>query len=347
VALAARGLLLALSFACAGAHAQGPYAWQVPPGFPIPAVPVENPQTDEKVALGARLFADTRLSVNSRYACASCHQRSLAYTDGRALAQGATGQLVRRSAMSLTNVAYNVSFTWADPGVKSLEAQMRTPLFNQHPLEMGFSGALLRARLQPDAALRAQFAAAFPREAPTISAVHVIKAIAAYERTLISGASDFDRHLFGDGPLSEAAKRGMDLFFSTRIGCAQCHAGLNFSGPWRYQSHIPKAALFANNGLHEPGDIKDVGLAAVTHRAGDVGKFRVPTLRNIALTAPYMHDGSLPTLRSVIEHYERAPTRALADPRLRQFHLSESEGDDLIAFLESLTDREFVADLTH
>lgn len=295
-----------------------------------------------KVALGRRLFFETRLSVTGRYSCASCHRPQLAFTDGRAHAQGATGQRVRRSAMSLTNVAYNSVFTWGSSKVRSLESQMHQPLFNQHPVEMGLKGdGMAVVALDADADYRRLFAAAFPRDPKPLTMDHIIKAIASFERTLISGRSPFDRYIYDDdrSALSESAQRGMALFYSARVGCVQCHSGINFSGAIVYQGHQARA-LFANNGLH---DVDDEGLMEVTHRATDRGKFRVPTLRNVALTAPYMHDGSLSSLDAVLDHYSagghRSPSK---DARVRPFVLSQTERTDLLAFLASLTDRDFV-----
>jgi cytochrome c peroxidase len=263
-----------------------------------------------KVALGRRLFFETRLSTSGRYSCASCHRPEIAFTDGRAHAQGATGESVRRSAMSLANVAYNPAFTWGSDKVRSLEAQMCQPLFNEHPVEMGVKkdGATVVKALSGDANYRTQFAAAFPGQPEPLSMRHIIESIASFERTLISGRSPFDRYVFDDDQtaLSSPAKRGMVLFYSARIGCAQCHSGINFTG-------------------------------------ADMGKFKVPTLRNVALTAPYMHDGSLPNLEAVLDHYVRGGHKnPLRDPRVRLFRLSQTERQDLLEFLKSLTDREFV-----
>jgi cytochrome c peroxidase len=305
-----------------------------------------------KVALGRRLFFETRLSSSGRYSCASCHRPQIAFTDGRAHAQGATGELVRRGAMSLTNVAYNPAFTWSSDKVRSLEAQMRQPLFNEHPVEMGLekNGTAAVNALTADPSYGAQFAAAFPGDAEPFSMQHIIEAIASFERTLISGRSPFDRYVFNDdrAALSESAKRGMALFYSTRVGCAQCHSGINFTGAIVYEGHTEARALFANTGLYDLDGrgaypSSDRGLIEVTHRAADMGKFKVPTLRNVALTAPYMHDGSLPNLDAVLDHYVRGGHKnALQDRRVRPFILSETERVDLLEFLASLTDREFV-----
>jgi cytochrome c peroxidase len=308
--------------------------------------------SDQKVALGRHLFFETRLSATAQYSCASCHRPQLAFTDGRARAQGATGETVRRGAMTLTNVAYNIAYTWASSDVRSLESQMRQPLFSEHPLEMGLKseGASVVKLLSRDNSYLAQFAAAFPDDPNPLNMDHIIKAIACFERTLISGRSPFDRYIYEDdrNAISEPAKRGMALFYSARVGCAQCHSGINFAGPMRYAGHTVEKAVFANTGLYNTDrrgayPRMDQGLIEVTHRAEDMGKFRVPTLRNVALTAPYMHDGSLPTLNDVLDHYVRGGHQnPRQDPRVRPFSLSEAERADLLAFLNSLTDRNFV-----
>ncbi|HEY0801370.1 MAG TPA: MbnH family di-heme enzyme [Steroidobacteraceae bacterium] len=313
-------------------------------------MPADNPMSAEKVALGRRLFFETRLSTTGRYSCSSCHQPELAFTDGRAHALGATGESVRRGVMSLTNVAYNAAFTWGSAKVRSLESQMRQPLFNEHPVEMGLTGdggSAVNA-ISMDPTYGVQFAAAFPGDA--ISMDHIIKAIAAFERTLVSGRSPFDRYVFDDDreAMSEPAKRGMALFYSARVGCVQCHSGLNFSGPMIYEGHAVNEALFANTGLYDidgRGSYpkSDRGLIEVTHRGADMGKFRVPTLRNVALTAPYMHDGSLSSLEDALDHYVRGGHKSpRQDLRIRPFTLSAAERADLLAFLDSLTDTEFV-----
>lgn len=328
------------------------FDWQLPAGFPLPVVPADNPMSAAKVALGRRLFFDSRLSSTGHYSCATCHRQELAFTDGRAQALGATGESVRRGAMTLTNVAYNPAFTWASAKVLTLESQMRQPLFNERPVEMGLKGDAKTAldALAADPSYPQDFRAAFPDDPSPMNIDHVIKAIASFERTLISGRSAFDRYIFDDdrAALSDSAKRGMALFYSERLRCAQCHSGINFSGPVRFAQHDHVDALFANNGLYNEDEHgaypkSDRGLIEVTHRSADMGKFRVPTLRNVALSAPYMHDGSLPTLDAVLDHYIRGGRRnPHQDSRIRPLDLSESERADLRTFLESLTDRDFV-----
>jgi cytochrome c peroxidase len=307
--------------------------------------------SEPKVELGARLFCEPRLSVTGTQACASCHQPERAYTDGRARATGATGTPTRHSAPSLANVAYEIAYSWNNPGVQTLEQQMREPLFGEHPIELGLSGRQLQlaALLSADERYRQLFAAAFPGEPRPVTIGHVIKAIAAFERTLISGRSAFDRYVFDDehSALSASARRGMALFYSARAGCAQCHAGLNFAGPLRYQGHVPSSAAYANTGLYNLDGrgaypAGDRGLVEFTGRGADTGRFRVPTLRNVALTAPYMHDGSIATLSAVIEHYNAGARQRFVDPRIRPLQLLAAEKSDLLAFLDSLTDTRFV-----
>lgn len=315
----------------------------------------------QKVELGRRLFREPHLSITGRYACINCHLPALAYSDGRAEALGALGDHTRRSAMSLSNVAYNAAYTWGDATADSLESQMRQPLFNEHPIELGLHNreAQVVEWLTSDASYRLAFAESFADDAVPVSMDNVVKAIAAYERTLISGRAAFDHYVFDDDhdALSASAKRGMALFYSDRVGCGQCHSGINFDGPPRFKGHEQVKALFANTGLYSVDGRggyppSDLGLFEVTHKKTDIGKFRVPTLRNIALTAPYMHDGSIATLADVIAHYAQGGRQLpggpstrnhLVDRRIHAFKISPEEEDDLIAFLESLTDPQFVS----
>jgi cytochrome c peroxidase len=303
--------------------------------------------SDAKVALGCRLFFETRLSVTNTYSCASCHRPELAFTDGRALAVGAKGDTMHRGAMTLTNVAYNPAFTWASSSVVTLERQMEQPLFNEHPLEMGLKRddpALLEwlGQQEPYAAA---FKQSFPQEAGPITVPNVLKAIASYERTLISGRSAFDRYVYDDdrAAFAEGARRGMKLFYSERSGCSHCHFGLNFSGSIAQRGKPRPRALFANNGSAVKSD---EGLSVETKQSQDRGRFRVPTLRNIALTAPYMHDGRFATLEDVIEHYvaggRHAESIGVVDSQIRKLELSADEKSDLVEFLKNLTDQQFV-----
>lgn len=302
--------------------------------------------SEHKVVLGCRLFFETRLSVTHTYSCASCHRPELAFTDGRALAIGSKGDTMHRGAMTLTNVAYNPAFTWASGSVVTLERQMEQPLFNEHPLEMGLKrddGELLGWLTQQET-YAAAFRKSFSKEAEPITIPNLLKAIASFERTLISGRSPFDRYVYDDdrAAFSESARRGMRLFYSDRSNCASCHFGVNFSGPIVQLGKPPPPVLFANNGSAVQGD---EGLFVESKRKNDRGRFRVPTLRNIALTAPYMHDGRFATLEQVIEHYvaggKHAGSVGVVDSQIRPLDLSAEEKSDLVEFLKNLTDAQF------
>jgi cytochrome c peroxidase len=221
------------------------------------------------------------------------------------------------------NVAYQASLGWRDAGVTTLEQQMRGPLFNVHPPELGLAGheAAVERGLSADDAMRSAFAAAFPGEGAPVSVDNAIRAIAAYERTLLSASSPFDRYVFsGDSAaLTDAQKRGMDIFFSDRGGCARCHGGINFAGDWVDRDHPISRAVFADTGT---------GVSV-----------RVPTLRNLVATAPYLHDGRFATLDAVLDHYEELAADARADVRLQRPPLTSAERAELRAFLESLSDR--------
>jgi cytochrome c peroxidase len=319
-----------------------------------------------KVKLGRHLFYDTRLSGNETFACAGCHSQERAFTDGRNRALGSTGQIHPRGAMSLTNVAFNATLGWADPTLKTLEAQARVPMFNENPVELGLARREeeMLERLRTVLQYRHLFTGAFPGEADPFTLSNVLRALASFERTLISGSSPYDRLTFQDEQeaLTASARRGMQLYFSDRIPCSKCHGGFNFSGPVRFEGAKEPKARFHNTGLYNvdgsgavPPD--NPGLAEHTGRRRDQGRFRAPTLRNIAVTAPYMHDGSIATLEHVINHYARGG-RIIKDgplagdgrlsPRkselLEGFEIDAEERADLVAFLASLTDEGFLRD---
>jgi cytochrome c peroxidase len=320
--------ILALGVALV-ATSSAAYEWHLPRGFPTPAVPADNPMSSAKVALGRRLFFEPRLSVTGHYSCASCHEPTKAFSDGRALAVGAAGDALSHSAMSLVNVAYNISYGWTKPELQSLEAQMLEPLLNEHPVELGLAGrqSSVCDLLAAEPTYRAAFAQVFAQTAQPVTFENLVKAIAAFERTLIYGNSPFDRYVFSGEheAISAQAKRGMQLFYSSRTGCGSCHSGLNFEGNWRDAQGQTGKPGFADN--------------ATSDRP-----MRVPTLRNIALTAPYMHDGRFATLDAVLDHYARAAERHRGDARLRSFNLSGGERADLIAFLNALTDSDLPCD---
>jgi cytochrome c peroxidase len=307
------------------------FASRLPRWFPVPKVPVDNPLTEAKVELGRFLFYDPQLSGNGTFSCATCHQQALAFTDGLARAIGSTGGIHPRSSMSLANVVYNASFGWEDRRW-SLESQMEVPMTNEHPVEMGLKGHEdeVLARFQIDRAYQERFRAAFPGEDSPVALPNIVKAIASFERVIVSADSAFDRYLYRNdhSGMSPAAKRGVALFFSDRLHCSECHGSVNISGPTIFTGAMPSdpEAFFHDTGI-----------------AAEPAKFRAPTLRNIAVTAPYMHDGSIGTLKDVIAHYAAGGKhkRPKSD-KVRGFAITPSETDDLVAFLETLTDYKFL-----
>lgn len=271
--------------------------------------------SDLKVALGERLFNDTRLSANGKTSCATCHDPSRDFTDGRRTAVGTLGDIHPRNTPSLWNVAWNVSFTWLDAGLTTLEDQLKIPLTGTSPVEMGFTDALLPA-LRDDVILMANHRTVFGDE--PVSLDTVTRAIAAYVRTLVKVDSAFDRYFREDdgSGMSPEAKQGLGLFFSERLGCGNCHAGTHLSGPtWS----------------------PDTTALPVFHRTAvsdATFPVRAPSLRFVSRTPPYMHDGSLPDLESVVQFYEDGGGKNAE--RLEDFDLTSEERAALIAFLHTL-----------
>jgi cytochrome c peroxidase len=331
-------------------------------------VPIDNPMTAAKVQVGRFLFYDQRLSANGEQSCASCHEQARAFTDGRAHAKGSTGELHPRSAMSLANVAYAATLTWGNPSLARLEDQAPMPMFGEHPVELGLErpGTALLAKLRQVDVYQRLLPAAFPDDADPFTIESVVRALSAFERTLISGRSPYDRYHFDreDDAVSPAARRGEQLFFSRPLSCFRCHGGFNFSSATAYEGqregeHEPE---YHNTGLYNlPGALSyptpNTGVFEFTKRPEDVGRFKAPTLRNITVTAPYMHDGSISTLEGVLDHYS-AGGRTIADgpyrgighdnPNksdvVRGFVLTADQRADLIAFLTTLTDDAFLHD---
>jgi cytochrome c peroxidase len=368
--IATLGVVSTVSFAAAQTAGErvgaGEYQWKLPKGFPKPKVPADNPMTPAKVYLGAFLFYDQRMSGNGTESCATCHRQELAFTDGKAQAIGSTGQLHPRGAMSLVNVAYGAALTWSNPNERSLEHQALTPMFGDHPVELGLTGkgeAFLDV-LRSDSLYRILFPAAFPGDPDPFTIQNVTKAIASFERTIISASSPYDRYHYegDDKAISDSAKRGEVLFFSEPLSCFRCHGGFNFSDATDFEGRRGRETQFHNTGLYNIAGamsypVPNLGIYEYTSKQEDVGKFRAPTLRNIALTAPYMHDGSAKTLNEVLDHYSAGGRTIVGspyggkgfhnpnkDPLIRGFKLSTQERADLIAFLESLTDDKIIHD---
>ena len=352
------------------AAAAVPFDWRLPDWVPPPVVPADNPMSVDKVELGRHLFHDPRLSADRTMSCATCHHQDRAFTDGRARAPGITGELGARSAMSLANVAYLPVLTWQNPQLTSLEIQALIPIFGEHPVEMGMAGREreLFERLRADPVYRRLFARAFPEEArrgddALFGLATVTRAIAAFQRTLLSFDSPYDRYRYGRRPdaISERAKRGEALFFGERLECYHCHGGFNFTDNLRHARLPFPEQGFHNTGLYDvdgegsyPPD--SPGIVEFTGDERDRGKFRTPSLRNVAVTAPYMHDGSIATLHDVLRrHYARAGRASLAghgpsplrSELIAGFEIDDEEIDDVVAFLESLTDEGFLRDPRH
>lgn len=342
------------------------YAWDLPPGFPVPRVPKENPMTAAKVELGRFLFYDRRLSSDGTFSCASCHDPSLSFTDGKARAVGVTGQRHPRGSMSLANIAYSPVLTWANPNLRSLETQALVPMFSEQPVEMGLAGQerQLVNRLRGDAMYAKRFGEAFPEDAEPVTLLNLTRAIASFERTLISGRSPYDRYRFGGdaSAISKEAKRGEAFFFSERLECFHCHGGFNFTQTQDYAARSAPEIEFHNTGLYNLGAAGDypkpnTGVHEVSGRPEDMGRFKAPSLRNIAVTAPYMHDGSIATLDAVLDHYQKGgrtiasgplagvgAENPIKSPFVNGFPFPASDRAAVLAFLESLTDDAFLKD---
>ena len=337
------------------------HIWNLPKGFPKPPVPPDNPMTSAKVDLGRYLFYDTRLSVNQKSSCATCHKQELAFTDGRAVSMGTTGQLHPRSSMSLVNVAYSAVLTWSNPQMTKLEEQALVPMLGVHPVELGMKvGDGFLPMLRADAKYRVLFARAFPNETDPFTLKNVTKALACFERSIISARAPYDHYHYGgdDAAVSASAKRGEVLFFSQHLSCFRCHGGFNFSDATTAENSPKREVEFHNTGLYNLASAfsfpaTNLGIYEHTQLRADVGKFKAPTLRNIAITAPYMHDGSIATLAEVLDHYaaggrtiSQGPNSGIGhnnpnkDELIAGFTLSPQDRTDLIAFLESLTDEE-------
>jgi cytochrome c peroxidase len=274
----------------------------------------------------------------------------LAFTDGRALAQGTTGEIHPRSAMSLVNVSYAPRLTWANPDLDSLEQQALIPMLGTQPVELGLKGREneLLDTIRRDRRYENLFAAAFPDTTDPVTLQNLTKAIAAFERSIVSMRSPYDRYRYGGdlSAISDSAKRGEIVFFSSeRGGCFQCHGGWNFSAVRVEGGAGALSSLFVNTGV-TPYEAPNRGIFETTQNPADIGKFRVPTLRNIAVTPPYMHDGSVATLSDVLEHYAAGGklSHANKSPILHPLNLSARDKQDLVEFLKSLTDEELLHD---
>ncbi|MCL1079236.1 di-heme enzyme [Parashewanella spongiae] len=360
---------------------QEAYAWEIPDGFPKPAVPKANPMSDAKVELGRFLFYDKSLSANQKQSCATCHIQSLAFAEPKVTSTGSTGQHHRRNSPALVNIAYNKTLTWSHDGITTLERQILLPIFGDNPIELGVSGneqmVLSRFKRAPYPKL---FDAAFASQNVKPTFTNITQALSSFVRSLISLDTKFDKYAYQqqDEALTPDELVGMNLFFSERLECHHCHGGFNFTQSTTHEKQPLDRRPFHNTGLYyterpdfvltqldQQGVSKgypqvDTGLAEVSGNFLDDGRFRAPTLRNIALTAPYMHDGSIATLEEVIDVYAAGGRNItsgkypgdgrlhpLKSPFVKGFELTKKEKEQLIEFLHTLTDLNFIQNPKH
>jgi cytochrome c peroxidase len=322
-------LVTLLSFTSEYGNSPGKYDMKIPAGFPRPLIPEDNKLTKERVQLGKMLFFDPILSSDQKISCSSCHAPANSFSDSRQFSLGVNDSAGDRNSMPLVNLAWSNSFMW-DGGVPSLELQIMNPLTNHKEMNMEIPAALERLSAHP--VYPKLFKKAYGLKPDAAS---LFKAIASFERTLISSGSKYDRFYYGKdrSVYNESEYRGYLLFNSEKAHCASCHSGFNFTNN-----------TFQNNGLYK--EYKDQGRYRITFDESDKGKFKVPTLRNVALTRPYMHDGSLNTLEEVLDHYNNGgkdhPNQSMHVHRHPDERLSDEEKKDIINFLGTLTDESFI-----
>ncbi|MGL6045968.1 MAG: MbnH family di-heme enzyme, partial [Vogesella sp.] len=335
------------------------WQWNLPADVPTPVVPADNPMSEAKFQLGRQLFYDKRLSGNGTQSCASCHHQNKAFTDGLAVSPGSTGELTHRNAQHLANSAWHSTYTWANPALVTLERQMEVPLFGDSPVEMGVNDnnkdAVL-ARLKADTGYRQRFAEVFGSNGEPINFPNIIKAIATFQRGLLSFDSKYDRYLQKKAVLSAEELRGMQLFMGETAECFHCHGSFNFNDQTNHLGSPEVKRAFHNTGLYNIDGqggfpFPNRGLFEFTSLPADMGAFRASSLRNIAKTAPYMHDGSIATLEEVLDFYAAGGRNLTSGPHagdgrlnpyksdlITRINLSAQDKQDIIAFLKTLTD---------
>ncbi len=288
--------------------------------FPPVVFPEDNTQSDAKFILGKELFYNKKLSRDGSISCATCHKPEFAFGDNLATTPGINNLPGTRNVPSLANVAYHPYFT-REGGVPSLEMQVLVPI--QEHNEFDFNIVHIVERLKNDVQINEMSLEAYGQE---ISSFTLVRAIANFEREIISNKSKYDNYLQGNESLSDDEFSGLQLFKSERLNCSSCHHGFDFTD-----------YSFSNNGLYQ--DYEDIGRYRVTRDSSDIALFKTPSLRNLEFTSPYMHDGSLNTIDEVIDHYEnRVQEHPNLDSRIKNFDLSENEKFQLKAFLKTLSD---------
>ncbi len=299
-------LALAAGMLLTAAAAVPSWRWSLPDGVDPPLVPANNPMSAAKVALGHRLFYEADLSIDGTMACSTCHEQHRAFADGNVTHAGVHGDPGRRNVPGLANVAWRQVLTWGDPRASSLEVQAAIPLAGSTPVEMGMAGQdkAFARRLGRDACYRRMFRAAFPERRGRIDQASIVMALAAFQRTLVSLDAPADR--------GEASAAGVVIFAAK---CASCHSGRYYTDD-RFHRLLPIAAI-------------DRGAGEITGREADDGSFRTPSLRNVSVTGPWLHDGSAPTLAAALSAHPGS---------------NPAEEPALVDFLEALTDRNFLTD---
>ncbi|MGB1003235.1 MAG: cytochrome-c peroxidase [Salibacteraceae bacterium] len=309
-----------------------PYEMELPRGFPPMSIPVDNPLTVQGVNLGRHLFYDNRLSGDNTQSCATCHLAENSFSDPNRFSEGITGALGDRNAMAIINLGYAYSLFW-DGRSSTLEEQALEPVTN--PIEMNATWPEVLIKLNEDDYYKEQFKIAFGVD--VIDSTDVAKAIAQFERTMLSGESKFDKFLRKEVPFTESELRGRDIFDTERGDCFHCHGTRLLTG---FQDQ--------NNGVQQV--MEDLGVGGVNGDPNDIGKFKPPSLRNIELTGPYMHDGRFETLEEVIEFYNSGVNQSspnvsplmLKPNRINgSLNFTQQEKDDLLAYLLTFTDLEF------
>lgn len=351
------------------------FQWDLPEGFPTPFVPEDNPMTVEKVEMGRNLFYDKRLSRDESMSCASCHKQDRAFTDGFANARGipSVGDIHPRNAQHLGNVGYAARLNWANPTVSLLEEQSRGPIFADGApiIELGLTTSTLQenalSKIRSDETYTELLSRAFP-DSDEITFKEIRYALAAFQRTLITGRSSFDVYYYDSdrNALTESQIAGADLFFGEKAECFHCHGGFNFTDTNLHDQTVFDEVFYHANGIKSDTDYtlvpdNEKGIYTFTADTADIGKFRAPSLRNVALTYPYMHDGSFTcadftegenwrkscareALGKVIDNYSSGglDNSNIDTSLIRAFSLTTAERDAMVDFLFSLTDNEFI-----
>lgn len=302
------------------------YPLNIPEWFPAMQIPADNQLTVDRVKLGKMLFFDNRLSHDSTVSCASCHFQQNAFADSRAVSPGVGGALFFRNAISLGNTGYQ-PYYFMDGGVPTLELQALAPISNEK--ELDFDLQPLLQRLSTDKTYQTMALKAYGR---VLDDYVLVRALASFERTLVTGHSRYDEYKYegNTSAMNTEEINGMNLFFSDRTHCADCHSGANFTD-----------YSFRDVGLYQV--YADSGRARITTLDEDKGKFKVPSLRNVEVTAPYMHDGSLATLNDVVDFFNTGGMGHFnQDTLIRPLNLTVKEKSDLVSFLKTLTDNDFL-----